>query len=110
MRATLVEAGAAAQLALGRAGDALAAASDLVERHPLRERPVELTMDALVDLGRRADALRAYDAFRRRLGEELGIEPSALLVARHAELLTGGSGTGTAGRRRVPTAPAAGRR
>ena len=54
------------------------------------------------------DALRAYDDFRRRLGDELGIEPSPSLAARHAALLAGGRHRrpAVAG----PRAPAAGRR
>jgi WD40 repeat protein/class 3 adenylate cyclase/energy-coupling factor transporter ATP-binding protein EcfA2 len=37
-------------------------------------------MLALYRCGRHAEALRAYDAFRRYLGEEVGLEPSAALV------------------------------
>src|SRR3546814_10366418 len=46
-------------------------------------------MGALAVLGRQAEALRVYDDLRRRLGEELGIEPSRALAAQHAELLVG---------------------
>src|SRR3546814_14338791 len=46
-------------------------------------------MGALAVLGRQAEALRVYDDLRRRLGEELGIEPSSELAAQHAELLVG---------------------
>src|SRR5690606_17429625 len=35
------------------------------------------------------DALRVFDDFRRRLGDELGIEPSPALVAQHRGLLVG---------------------
>jgi predicted ATPase len=44
-------------------------------------------MTALTATGRRADALRVYDDFRRLLGDELGIEPSPLLAAQHTALL-----------------------
>lgn len=59
----------------------------LVDEHPLRETPRRLLMDALHATGRTAEALRTYDDFRRLLGAELGIEPSAALTARHADLL-----------------------
>src|SRR5690606_17137264 len=36
-----------------------------------------------------------YDDFRRRLGDELGIEPSPALRSRHTELLGGGEPAGT---------------
>jgi len=62
----------------------------LAEEDPLRERPRALLMDVLAASGRRVEALRAYDDFRRRLGDELGIEPSAALAEQHAALLAGG--------------------
>jgi DNA-binding SARP family transcriptional activator len=44
--------------------------------HPSRERLVGQMMLALHRAGRTADALRNYDAWRRWLAEELGIDPS----------------------------------
>ena len=44
-------------------------------------------MVALAAAGRTPEALRTYDDFRRRLGDELGIEPSPALAACHGELL-----------------------
>ena len=52
----------------------------LVREYPLRERIWALFIRALYRAGRQADALRAYDALRRTLVEELGIEPSAQLA------------------------------
>jgi len=70
-----------AELALGRhrelVGDLEAAARD----HPLRERLWGHWMLALYRSGRQAEALRAYQELRARLGEELGITPTAELVA-----------------------------
>lgn len=77
----------AALIQLGRATEAVADLEAFVAREPLRERPRELLMDALAATGRRAEALRVYDAYRRLLGEELGVEPSAHLRARHDRLL-----------------------
>ena len=51
-----------------------------VEWDPLRERPRAQLMLALYRSGRHADALRAYDGFRRYIGEEVGLEPSASLA------------------------------
>jgi class 3 adenylate cyclase/WD40 repeat protein/energy-coupling factor transporter ATP-binding protein EcfA2 len=51
-----------------------------VGRYPLRERPRAQLMLALYRSGRHADALRAYDAFRRYVGDEVGLEPSASLA------------------------------
>ena len=64
----------------------------LMDDEPLRERPCELLMEALAATGRQAEALRVYDELRRRLGAELGIEPSPSLAALHASLLSGGAG------------------
>ncbi len=70
---------AAAELEVGNLRTALRMLERIVEEHPLRERPVELLMLALYRQGRQAEALRAYDAVRKRLAEELGIDPSPQL-------------------------------
>lgn len=71
----------------------------LAEAEPLRERPRALLMAALAATGRHAEALRVYDDFRRRLGDELGIEPSPALAAQHDALL---QGDGPRAMRRLP--------
>ena len=75
-----IEERAAAMIDSGRAVDALANLSTLADEHTLRERPHELLMVALAAAGRTPEALRTYDDFRRRLGDELGIEPSPALA------------------------------
>jgi predicted ATPase/DNA-binding SARP family transcriptional activator len=77
----------AADLRLGRAGDVLAEVEALAGSYPLREDLVGLRMQALVDVGRPAQALVAYDLARRHLAQELGADPSPQLRARHQEVL-----------------------
>lgn len=88
-REAIAEARLAAGDTDGLVGDLIALAID----EPLRERPRSLLMATLAATGRVAEATRAYDDFRRLLGEELGIEPSAALAAQHAALLQGTTGS-----------------
>jgi DNA-binding SARP family transcriptional activator len=68
-----------AELALGNHDRVVADAEALVDEEPLRERPRRQLMLALYRSGRRADALAAYANARRRLVDELGLEPGAAL-------------------------------
>jgi predicted ATPase/DNA-binding SARP family transcriptional activator len=72
---------------LGRAADVLADLESFVAGEPLRETPRRTLMNAYAATGRRADALRVYDAYRRLLADELGVAPSPELRRRHDELL-----------------------
>ncbi|NED13055.1 BTAD domain-containing putative transcriptional regulator [Streptomyces sp. SID9124] len=78
-----------AAAALGETGGAIAELTRLAGEHPLRERPHALLMDALGGAGRTAEALDVYTAVRRRLVEELGVEPTAELVEAQRRLLSG---------------------
>ena len=51
------------------------------EAEPLRERLCSQLMLALYRSGRQADAVRAFQRFRKSLGEGLGLEPSAEIFA-----------------------------
>src|SRR5262249_27699730 len=68
-----------AELLLGGHDAAVGELEALVAQHPLRERLRSQHMLALYRSGRHAEALSGYQAFRRKLSEELGIEPSPAL-------------------------------
>ncbi|GAA3386526.1 AfsR/SARP family transcriptional regulator [Cryptosporangium minutisporangium] len=76
-----------ADLALGRHADVVPELEVLVEEHPLRERPHAQLMLALGGASRQADALAVYDRIRRRLADELGVDPGPVLAAAHASVL-----------------------
>ncbi len=65
-----------ALLASGRDEALLPSLARLAREHPLRERFQEQLMLALYRAGRQADALAVYAELRRRLHDELGLEPS----------------------------------
>ena len=68
-----------ADLALGRHAALVGELEALVAEHPLRERLHGQLMLALYRSGRQADALERYQRARRRLVDELGIEPGSAL-------------------------------
>ena len=72
---------------LGRSSEVVGDLEAFVAREPLRERSRSVLMDALAAAGRRADALRVFDDYRRRLADELGVSPSPELRAQHEALL-----------------------
>lgn len=65
-----------AQSSLGRHAAVLAELPMLVDQYPLEERIRARLMVALYRSGRQADALAAYQDYRRLLADELGLEPS----------------------------------
>jgi predicted ATPase/DNA-binding SARP family transcriptional activator len=86
-RLTALEDLAAAALHAGRPADAAAVLEPLVAEHPLRDRAVALLVDALHRYGRTKDALDVYAAYRTRLVDELGLDPSPALTALHQRVL-----------------------
>lgn len=80
LRLAALERALEADLALGRAAEAVAELEPLIAAHPLRERLRALQMLALYRAGRQADALAAFRAARAALVDELGIEPGAELA------------------------------
>lgn len=76
-------------LALGEGSEAAARLTRFVAANPLREEARGLLMHALHDTGRHADALTVYREGRRRLLDELGVEPGVRLRELHAQILDG---------------------
>ena len=72
---------ATALLAIGHHARAVPDLEVMVRNHPIRERPVELLMQALRSAGRQAEAIRAFQRYRRHLADETGLEPSPALQA-----------------------------
>ncbi|QRP42764.1 BTAD domain-containing putative transcriptional regulator [Amycolatopsis sp. FDAARGOS 1241] len=82
-----LEGAAAAALAVGDSVAALAWAQTAADEHPLRETAALLLVRALAAGGDRAAALASFDAFGRRLGDELGIDPSAVAMRLRQQVL-----------------------
>jgi DNA-binding SARP family transcriptional activator/tetratricopeptide (TPR) repeat protein len=59
----------------------------LAARHPLDERVARLALLALAGSGLHAEALAHYEALRRRLADELGVDPSPELREIHRRVL-----------------------
>ncbi|MGY0235131.1 BTAD domain-containing putative transcriptional regulator [Longispora urticae] len=78
-----------ADLALGAHHAVIAELNALVPQHPLRERLRGQQMVALYRCGRPAEALQAYQEGRKRLVEELGVEPTEELRAMQVAVLRG---------------------
>ncbi len=78
-----------ADLALGRAAELVTELDALVNAHPFRERFTGLLIEALAGAGRVPEALASYESTRRRLADELGIDPSPALQATQLALLRG---------------------
>lgn len=86
-RLLALEEQAEARLELGDHGLLAGELADLTSGHPLRERLRAAHMRALYGAGRASEALDSYHDLRRRLNEELGLEPSPELTALHQEIL-----------------------
>ena len=66
-----------AELALARHEQAIGELQKLVAQNPYRERFVAQLMLALYRAGRHAEALDVYEQTRRRLDDDLGLQPSS---------------------------------
>ena len=97
-----------ADLARGQDAALVPELDALVRAHPLRERPRAQLMLALYRSGRQAEALATYDDGRRRLAEELGLEPGGRIRRLQAEILADEPGRQPGGRRTPPRRGGAG--
>lgn len=86
-RSVATEQYGAALLATDRATEAVELLRPFVTEQPLRESARLTLMQALHAVGRTAEALEQYQAHRRSLAEELGLEPSRALTEAQVALL-----------------------
>jgi DNA-binding SARP family transcriptional activator len=77
-----------AELRLGLHGQLLAELVELTSRHPSNERLHSQAMVAFYRSGRQSSALELYRGLRRRLIEELGLEPLPQLQRLHQAMLS----------------------
>lgn len=87
IRVRALEALAQAAAACGLPAEALIAAEEAVALEPLRESTHLRLISAHAAAGNRAEALRAYEACRHLLAEELGVRPSTAIEAEYLRLL-----------------------
>lgn len=87
LRLTAFESWADAEIAAGNHAAVLADLEHLVAEHPLSEGLRASLMRGLYRAGRQSDALRTYRDGRRRLAEDLGIDPGAELQLLERQVL-----------------------
>ena len=110
LRARAIEERSAALLELGRPEEVIGELEAEIAVEPFRERLRALLMLALARAGRPVESLRAYDAFRRFLADEVGVVPSPGLqelnddiVRQHPDVGWAGSPTKDAGTAELPS-------
>jgi predicted ATPase/DNA-binding SARP family transcriptional activator len=86
-RLTALEDQAEARLALGEHSLLAGELSELVARHPLRERLRAAHMIAVYRSGRPAEAVRSYHELRGKLADDLGLDPGPNLAALYQAML-----------------------
>jgi serine/threonine protein kinase/ABC-type glycerol-3-phosphate transport system substrate-binding protein/DNA-binding SARP family transcriptional activator len=91
-----------ADLRRGLSAELVGELESLVRQHPVREGFTAQLMLALYRSGRRAEALRAFTRLRARLGEELGVEPTAALQRLESQVIVGDPSLGHDGAGPVP--------
>lgn len=87
LRLAAVEARVDAYLALGRHAEVVGDLEVAVAAEPLRERLHQQLVRALAADGRAAEALEVARGYRKRLADELGLDPSPRLAALEREVL-----------------------
>lgn len=89
LRHEALEGGANAALVLGNVPTAIRLASIAAEAEPLRESAALLLVTALAKQGDQVAALGAFDRYRVRLRDELGLDPSSDAFDLQARVLQG---------------------
>jgi len=87
LRLSTLQARVDADLRTGNTASLVAELEGLVIAHPMREPLAARLMRALQATGRRGAALEVYEQTRKRLVDQLGVEPSAELSALHLQIL-----------------------
>jgi predicted ATPase/DNA-binding SARP family transcriptional activator len=87
LRSVATEQRAEALLLLGRAREVVPLLRHLLASEPLREQAQGLLMRALYLVGRQAEALEVFTAYRETLADELGLDPSPELQRLHEQVL-----------------------
>ncbi|MEW9532067.1 BTAD domain-containing putative transcriptional regulator [Microbispora sp. NPDC049125] len=87
LRLTAIEDKIAAGISAGAERGTISELKRMAVLHPWRERVSELLMLSLYRAGRQVEALDVYNQIRRRLTEELGVEPSPVLRMRMQSIL-----------------------
>ena len=85
------------QLQLGQPEAVIGELLELVAEHPWRERLTGQLMTALHRTDRQREALEQFEHLRRRLGEELGLDPGVELMRLRDDILRSPSGPVPAG-------------
>ncbi|MFH8486822.1 AfsR/SARP family transcriptional regulator [Streptomyces longisporoflavus] len=86
-RLSVLEARIAGEIEIGRSFEYVHELIRLVAAHPLRERPVELLMNALYRTGRSSDALLVFEEARHRIADAMGADPGPALRSLHERML-----------------------
>ncbi|SDD11293.1 AfsR/SARP family transcriptional regulator [Actinokineospora iranica] len=89
LRLAVAEHHARAAIGLGRADLVVGPLRSLLAEHPFREELWAQAILALHQCGRQAEALDAFATARRRLVDELGVEPGPRLRRLHQRVLAG---------------------
>ncbi|MBE1484559.1 AfsR/SARP family transcriptional regulator [Plantactinospora soyae] len=76
-----------AMLELGAGAEVLSTVAEMAAGQPFDEEAQARLIRAYHALGQRAQAFAAYRTVRRRLADELGVDPGPVLAAAHAALL-----------------------
>lgn len=87
MRLDILETYAEGLCERGRHGEAIEVADGHVRDHPHRERSVATLMRSLYATGRQVEALDAFGRLRRRLLDDLGMDPSPALRSLEVAIL-----------------------